>query len=80
MRTIRSFVEYRGPGYRMCLKAEFWAERDLNAEWTQHFVTMAFRNKRGKLIAHHVPILPTEYLRNPTVWPKGFIGTFQNNF
>ena len=58
----------------MCLKAEFWADRDLNVEWTQHFVTMAFRNGRGKIMDHKVPILPEEYLKNPTVWPKGYIG------
>ena len=60
------------PYYTMCLRPEFWAQR--HGHWTNHFVTMAKKLADGQIIHRHVPINPSEYLQNPTEWPRGTIG------
>ena len=37
---------------------------------------MAKKNSDGVIIYRHVPILPSEYHKNPTAWPRGNIGKF----
>ena len=56
----------------MCLRPEFWAQR--HGHWTNHFVTMAKKLPDGQIIHRHVPVNPSEYLQNPTEWPRGTIG------
>lgn len=58
----------------MRLKPEFWAERD--HPWQNYFVTIAKRLKNGQICHQHVPIVPREYMENPTEWPRGTTGTF----
>ena len=59
----------------MTLKPEFWAER--SREWHLHFVTMAKRLPNGQILHRQVPVLPVEYLKNPTEWPRGTTGKFE---
>ena len=56
------------------MKPEFWADRD--GHWTGHFVTMAKHMSNGKTVQKKIPILPREYLENPTAWPKGNIDIY----
>lgn len=55
----------------MRLRPSFWAE--FNGSWQNYFVTVA-RVVGGKVIHAYVPILPSHYRTNPTVWPKGELG------
>ena len=54
------------------LHTSFWAV--YKEPWQNYFVTVA-RVMGGKVVHTHVPILPALYRSNPTVWPKGEIGT-----
>ena len=60
------------PSYMVRLHASFWAVYD--QPWQNYFVTVA-RVIDGKVVYTYVPILLELYRTNPTVWPKGEIGT-----
>ena len=59
------------PFYATSLKPEFWADRTTN--WENHFVTMA-KKIDGQIIYRQIPINASEYLQNPTEWPRGATG------
>ena len=61
------------PDYDICLLPEFWRFRH-GEPWENHFVTVA-KIVLGKVVHAYVPILPAEYRSNPTLWPRGTIGT-----
>ena len=70
---LNSELDQGQPHYVMRLKPEFWAERD--QPWQNYFVTIAKRLKNGQICHQHVPIVPREYMENPTEWPRGTTGT-----
>ena len=61
------------PDYDICLLPEYWRFRH-GDPWDNHFVTVA-KIVLGKVVHAYVPILPAEYRSNPTLWPRGSIGT-----
>ena len=73
---LKSNSAQTAPDYNICLLPEFWRFRH-GEHWENHFVTVA-KIILGKVVHAYVPILPAEYRSNPTLWPRGNIGTCFN--
>ena len=67
------FIGQTAPDYAVCLLPEYWRFRH-GQPWQSHFVTVA-KIVFGKVMHAYVPILPAEYRSNPTLWPRGTVGT-----